>query len=49
MPTILCTGYSNKIDEGKAKEHGINAFLMKPLDLSELLQTVRRVLDEGKE
>ena len=45
MPTILCTGYSSKIDENKAKELGINAFLMKPLDLPILLQTVRRVLD----
>jgi len=45
MPTILCTGYSSKIDEDKAKELGINAFLMKPLDLPKLLQTVRRVLD----
>jgi len=26
-----------------------NAFLMKPLDLPKLLQTVRRVLDEDKE
>jgi len=25
MPTILCTGYSRKIDEGKAKGLGINA------------------------
>ena len=49
MPTILCTGYSSKIDEDKAKELGINAFLMKPLDLPKLLQTVRRVLDGEKE
>lgn len=37
MPTILCTGYSSKINEDKAKELGISAFLMKPLDLPELL------------
>jgi len=43
--TIICTGYSSKIDEDKAKDLGINAFLMKPVDLPELLQTVRRVLD----
>ena len=46
IPTILCTGFSSKIDEAKATELGINAFLMKPLDLPELSQTVRRVLDE---
>jgi DNA-binding NtrC family response regulator len=45
IPTILCTGYSSKVDEEIAKELEISAFLMKPLDLSELAQTVRRVLD----
>jgi PAS domain S-box-containing protein len=45
IPTILCTGYSSKIDEDHAKELGINAFMMKPLDLIKLAQTVRRVLD----
>lgn len=49
MPTILSTGYSSKIDEKRSKELGISAFCMKPLDLPELLQIVRRVLDEGKD
>ncbi len=44
--TILCTGYSSKINKEEAEKQGINAFCMKPLDLPELLQTVRRVLDE---
>lgn len=49
IPTILCTGFSSKIDEVQAAELGINAFLMKPLDLPGLSQTVRRVLDgQGK-
>lgn len=46
--TIICTGYSSKIDEDKAKASGISAFLMKPLNMPILLQTVRRVLDENK-
>jgi PAS domain S-box-containing protein len=45
IPTILCTGYSSKIDKDHAKELGINAFMMKPLDLIQLAQTVRKVLD----
>ena len=49
ISTIICNGYSSKIDEDKAKESGISAFLMKPLDTPELLQTVRRVLDEEKD
>jgi len=48
IPTILCTGYSSKIDEEKAKKLGINAFMMKPLGRIELAQTVRRVLDKAE-
>jgi len=48
IPTILSTGYSSKIDENKAKRLGISAFCLKPFDLPELLQTVRRVLGEDK-
>jgi PAS domain S-box-containing protein len=48
LPAILYTGYSRKIDETRAKELGVNALLMKPLNLPELLQAVRRVLDEKR-
>jgi PAS domain S-box-containing protein len=44
MRTILCTGFSSQIDEGQAQQQEIDAFCMKPLDLPELLQTIRRVL-----
>ncbi len=48
IPTILCTGYSSRINKEKAAELGISAFLMKPVELAELLQTVRLVLDSSK-
>lgn len=48
LRTILCTGFSSQINEDQAKQQGIDAFCMKPLDFPELLQTVRRVLD-GKQ
>ncbi|MBN1956803.1 MAG: PAS domain S-box protein [Desulfuromonadales bacterium] len=48
IPTILCTGYSSKMDEAKAEELGISAFMMKPVESSRLLQTIRKVLDERK-
>ncbi|MEE4252917.1 MAG: PAS domain S-box protein [Desulfuromusa sp.] len=48
IPTIICTGYSSKVNEDNAKDLGVSAFLMKPLNMPQLLQTVRRVLD-GKE
>jgi CheY-like chemotaxis protein len=49
MPVILYTGFSHKITEIKAKQHGIKAFLMKPLVLRDLASTVRKVLDQNKE
>lgn len=45
FPAILCTGYSSKVDESRASQLGINAYLMKPLELTKLSQTVRSVLD----
>ncbi len=48
IPVILCTGYSERISEEKAKEIGITAYTMKPLRQSVLLKTVREVLDEAK-
>lgn len=47
LPIILCTGYSKRISEKKAKTMGIRAFVMKPLSQYELANTVRQVLDEG--
>lgn len=46
LPTILCTGYSSKVDEYAAEDLSISAFMLKPFDMDALLQTVRRVLDE---
>jgi CheY-like chemotaxis protein len=44
-PVILCTGYSEIINEEKALNMGINAFIMKPLVTQELAVKVREVLD----
>ena len=49
IPSILYTGYSSKVDEEEARRLGISAFLMKPLDLQVLSQTIRRVLGEEEE
>jgi PAS domain S-box-containing protein len=45
IPVIICTGYSNKIDAEKANLIGISAFIMKPIDKTELAKTIRQVLD----
>ena len=48
LPFILCTGFSELIDEEKSRALGIKALIMKPIELSVLAETVRAVLD-GKD
>ena len=45
LPTVICTGYSNRLQEADAQELGINAFCMKPLELPELAVALRTALD----
>jgi len=45
IPIILCTGYSNIIDEDSARAMGIRAFATKPLTNSIIGNLVREVLD----
>lgn len=44
LPIILCTGYSEKVDEKKAKELGIKGFLFKPIDLNKLFSCMNELL-----
>jgi len=44
---ILCTGFSEQIDQKTANMMGIRAFIMKPIVMTELAQIVRKVLDMG--
>ncbi|MFP4571656.1 MAG: ATP-binding protein [Desulfobacterales bacterium] len=44
IPVILCTGFSEKISEQKAKNRGIRAFLMKPVLKRKMAVTIREVL-----
>ena len=46
IPVILCTGHSRLVSEEKAKEIGLKAFVMKPLVMRNLAETVRKVLGE---
>jgi len=45
IPVILYTGFSEEITPEKAEKTGVSALLMKPLLVSEMAKTVRRVLD----
>ena len=46
MPTILCTGFSENMDEKKAKEIGACQYIEKPFNRSVLASMVRKALDE---
>jgi nitrogen-specific signal transduction histidine kinase/ActR/RegA family two-component response regulator len=48
LPVILCTGFSTKIAEERAKEVGICAFVMKPLVVADLARAARECLDRKK-
>jgi PAS domain S-box-containing protein len=45
LPIIMCTGFSETMDEETAKQLGIRAFLMKPVSSHDLAATIRAVLD----
>ena len=45
IPIILCTGYSNLIDEDSAKGLGIKEFALKPLTKDVIAKLIRKVLD----
>ena len=45
IPIILCTGFSNIINEEKAKAHGIKGFLNKPVSIINLSKLIRELLD----
>jgi PAS domain S-box-containing protein len=49
IPIILCTGYSERINEEKAAALGIHALMMKPLSMDELSRTIRRILDTPRQ
>ena len=45
LPVILCTGFSERINEEKALALGVKAFILKPLVMRELAIIIRKVLD----
>ncbi|MFO7868009.1 MAG: response regulator, partial [Bacteroidales bacterium] len=45
LPIILCTGFSDLVDEEKAKKEGIKQYVLKPIVMKEMANAVRSVLD----
>jgi len=48
IPVIICTGFSDRVNEETAKSMGVKGFLMKPVSWSGLSEMVRKVLDEAQ-
>ena len=47
IPILLCTGYSDQLDAANACAMGIKKFLTKPLEMGNLANIIREVLDEN--
>jgi CheY-like chemotaxis protein len=47
IPVVLCTGYSDKNEQDRAREIGIDGFVLKPVSRQELASVVRDVLDRA--
>ncbi|MCF8036716.1 MAG: PAS domain S-box protein [Desulfobacteraceae bacterium] len=47
VPVILCTGFSEKIDDQKKGELRIEGLMLKPVSRTELAETVRKILDKS--
>ena len=45
IPIILCTGFSDVITPEKPKASGIRKFVMKPIAIDRIAETIRRVLN----
>jgi len=45
MPIILCTGFSEKIDEASSRALGVRGFVMKPAGIREMADAIRAALD----
>jgi CheY-like chemotaxis protein len=48
IPVILCTGFSENINEENFTSKGISSFLMKPITIDGISRAIRQVLDKGR-
>ena len=48
MPAIICTGFSERFDEKRARLLGVRKIVMKPLAIDNLAAAVREVIDASQ-
>ncbi len=46
IPFVICTGFSEILDEKRIKALGLSGFLLKPLDQATLAETLRNIFDQ---
>ena len=44
IPIILCTGYSQQLTEQRAREIGIQEYVLKPISVNDMAKSIRNVL-----
>ena len=49
LPIIICTGFSDRLDENIAREIGIREYVSKPIVLKQFAGVIRKVLDESNQ
>ncbi|MCP4689427.1 MAG: response regulator [Desulfobacterales bacterium] len=49
LPVILCTGFSDRMDEERSRALGIRKFLMKPITIKGIAGPLREVLDDARD
>ena len=46
IPIIICSGFSEQINESNTSELGIRGYIMKPMLMSELARKIRKILEQ---
>ncbi len=46
LPVIICTGYSQKVNQRRAAEKGIKGFVMKPMLINDIALAIRNALSK---
>jgi YesN/AraC family two-component response regulator len=48
VPIIICTGFSEHLNEDRVKALGIQGLVLKPIVSREIAEVIRKVLGEAK-
>ncbi len=46
LPIVICTGFSERLNEEQVYDLGVKGFLMKPVSKAQISETIRKLLDQ---